>query len=1349
MSRPRRFLVFLALLVVVAGVLWWLAWSYLSSQRITAKVASRLQAAYGAPVQVQHAEIGVGGSSLQDVQLFESHASAQEPPWLVINNVQANIPFWALIKTGALPSRLTLNGVAITLRFDKDGRLLTRIPISGSKRETLPDITIENGQITIQQIGHPDFVVTGVHVDVQDRNQLLALAATVSDPTCGHWTLDGSLNRKTDAGSATLKTPDVHFTQAKLERLPFVPQKIWKEVALRGNTAIDGTMRYDPETKQADYHITLQPRATEVCVPSIELCADHGQGRIVVQNGIITVADLQARAADGEIKATGKIDFQRSSLQLDFKVDASKLDLDKIPKSWGLPQFPGKPLLSGRADLQARVVDGKIRTSGSGQGRISGVRIPGAPESKPILLKLYPSERGFRFGNPMPESGVRGNSARAATAFVAVALLAPAAPPPRQPPIFSPARFANWIGTGVIRGVDALVRTGTMFIARLPKRRPAQAKPQAAPSYLEAQLGLDEVDVVQLIKGLRIPLPFPVSGRLSFNVQLAFPLNTPRDLKTYRLRGTASSPKLFVAGQELDSLRARVAYSDGVLKLEKLSGYNPAEPNQEKAGSFQGTAELQIIPPGDLTARLKLAAIPLDHVLAVFLPTVAEQARGAFSGEVEVQVPANRIRDPAAWLVSGTISSQRPELYGMALDDVALLLRAHQGQAVIQLTRGRLHGTPISASAELQLVQPYSFTANLSIRRADLAALQHLSPALKPPVSINGHLDAVAEIKGSLSPFAFHISGHGAARDLTVDRLKVGALTFRWQGDANRIRVRDLHARLYGGELTGSAVLPLRPTIAGSVDLRIQDLDVGALSQALPNLPTRLEGRATGSLAGTLSPVEGGRSREFTSKLELQAPQLRVQGIPTERLHGSVDYRNQALTYHFDGETLGGRLHLNGQIPVTKPQPSAPPPPEGHLQVEGVRLGRLVDVLHLRSFLPVLKGVLNLDVAFRHTGPHREPIGAGRFSLQGLRWGEANRTGTVRGEVILAAGEVRLRNAAGEFAGGLLHGQLAINLRRLDQSWFTVALDQVDASRLLAPWPTLAERVEGTLDMQLRGRLGREWYGGGELAVARARLFGVEAFDWQLPFEWAFAPALGTGQVLVPDSTGQLALGRVTSRASLRWGTGLRVEGHLRFLGMELRPLLRQFSTLSQLGTGRVSGRFDFSGTDVRSIDDLTGTLEARLQQTQALQLPVLQQLTPFLLGGQSSAAVFQNGSLRARLGGGTLRIEQLSFAGRLTQLFINGSVTLLGRLDLHVLVNTGTLGVNPTFVRFLGLRIPAAGPIPVTLLLEASTYFSNRLIRLRVTGTVRSPIITIQPFSLLSEEALRFFINRSNLPVP
>ena len=131
----------------------------------------------------------------------------------------------------------------------------------------------------------------------------------------------------------------------------------------------------------------------------------------------------------------------------------------------------------------------------------------------------------------------------------------------------------------------------------------------------------------------------------------------------------------------------------------------------------------------------------------------------------------------------------------------------------------------------------------------------------------------------------------------------------------------------------------------------------------------------------------------------------------------------------------------------------------------------------------------------------------------------------------------------------------------------------------------------------------------------------------------------------------------------------------------------------------------------------------------------------------QSSATTFNSGEVRARFGRGVVRFERFALVSSLAQLFIEGTVTLQGRLNLDVTANTGRLGINPA-APLVRLRIPATGPMPVALLVQVTDYLSNRVIHLRVTGTVKSPTITVEPLSLLTEEAARFFLGRSNLPV-
>ena len=119
-----------------------------------------------------------------------------------------------------------------------------------------------------------------------------------------------------------------------------------------------------------------------------------------------------------------------------------------------------------------------------------------------------------------------------------------------------------------------------------------------------------------------------------------------------------------------------------------------------------------------------------------------------------------------------------------------------------------------------------------------------------------------------------------------------------------------------------------------------------------------------------------------------------------------------------------------------------------------------------------------------------------------------------------------------------------------------------------------------------------------------------------------------------------------------------------------------------------------------------------------------------------------------ARLNRGTVRIEQLTLQGNNVQVFVDGTATLEERLNLHVVAKSGDVGWPTVRLGPIGLRIPVAGPPPLILLQEASALLSNHVAYLDVTGTLRHPTIRPRPLPILSEEAVRFFLNRSNLPV-
>jgi hypothetical protein len=542
--------------------------------------------------------------------------------------------------------------------------------------------------------------------------------------------------------------------------------------------------------------------------------------------------------------------------------------------------------------------------------------------------------------------------------------------------------------------------------------------------------------------------------------------------------------------------------------------------------------------------------------------------------------------------------------------------------------------------------------------------------------------------------------------------VKFKDLSYVWKSDGDQVRVEQVQARMYHAMVRGGAIIPLQANVPGSLDLRTEELDVGSLAAALAVIPFNMEGRAGGTLKGTLAPALPGKDRTVAWDLDLQAARLRLHSIPTEKLKATIAYHEGTVDYRLEGQMLGGRLNLDGRAPPDSMGPKNVRN-EGRLRLQRARLSEVSEIFHLRSELLPLHGRMDVDVKYHHEGPERAPVGTGQVVVTRPRWGDFELASNLQGEVLVTRQQIRLRDITASVGEGVLHSQLAFNLHRLEQSWFTLNLEGVEASRVLASWPSLAGKAEGPLEAHVRGRLGREWSGGGELFLSRGKILGAEIADWRLPLTWNFSPGEGRGQITCRETSARLATGRATGQADLSWGTGLRLDGQLRFVNLELRHLLPQLAGSPQVGSGRVTGRFDFAAAEAHALEDLTGSLEATLTQNQAFQFPVLREVAPFL-GVQTSSA-FESGELRARLSQGVFRIQNLTLQRPSLQVSIEGNAALAGSLGLDVIATTDLNSVNPT--RLAGLRLP--GTIPI--------------LRLRVTGTAAHPNVRVEPLRLLA----------------
>jgi hypothetical protein len=928
---------------------------------------------------------------------------------------------------------------------------------------------------------------------------------------------------------------DIDVTMEKLQALAFVPPKVWQQVHVEGRTPahVNLNVQTAGDKPSVHYHVEVSPRDARVNVTSIGLKAKGASGEVIIADQVVTLKDVRGRMAQGTITTSGDLNFRGEPTRMKFKVGVRDVVARDLPDSWKVPQSIRKLIgqLTGSADLTVTIQQGKAQTEGAGAGDIVR-RWRDVQIKVPIHFSLHAGGARYRIGKPKEPAATVPTRATETPPSKAREAARTEANAPRLS--WGPARAVNLLERAIHLGIQETSRALDVAMRGLSKLR-KPTNPGETPTYLDVDFSLEDVDLAQVIRQFKLHLPYEITGRLTLQVHASIPINTVDDVKAYRLRGTAKLPRLTVAGLEMTQMEARVRYAEGVLHIEELRGQMPQPGLSKMDGTFAGSARVEVVPQGDLQAKLNVERVPLDVVLN-WLPGAKVQGRGDLSGRFQAHAPLAQLRDPAAW--------------------------------------------------------------------------------------------------------------HGSA------------------------------------ELT-----------ARSIEL------------------------------------------------------LRVQGVAAERLKGTIDLRAGQISYRIQGESLGGKFTLQGDLPSQrkKPEKEKPASPEGQgrLEVRGAQLSRLWAAYKITGALSHLRGVFSIDLPYRNDGPNRMPVGSGTFRIANVRWDDELLGESFQGGVRLTADELMLRDVTGDFGQGLFRGQFAFGLTNRERGWFNVNLEQVEASRLLVPLPALAAKLRGPVDVSLRGRIGSEWSGSGEAALTRGQVFGLDVSEWRFPVQFSFSPTNASGELTIRDSRAQMARGRSTGEATLTWGNGLRLIGSVRFYQVDMRTLLRHVHEASSYASGRVSGRIDLGGSEMRSLDDLTANVHALLEQTQALQLPVLRQITPYLRPG-TSTTTFQSGELKGRLSGGIFRVQRLTLAGNLLELIMEGTVNLAGRLNLDVTARAGVSTTNSSQLRGLGRRLPLVGAIPRIVLTEASALLANRVVHLRVTGTLQSPSIRIEPVLQLTEEAVRFFLGRA-----
>lgn len=364
-----------------------------------AAVSAQLSESLGLPVEIETLDVGVGSSS---AALRIPDRSADPPDDLIrVKSLTTDLSLAGFLSGKSAPTTVTLKDVDVLLRLDEKGKLISPLPAgkpTSPGPTTLPAVQLSGGRVRIRQTGRPEFVVAGVSAELKRDGDGYAISGTIDDPGWGKWDISGRLTGDPADGHVELTTPRGQLNMSLVRTIPYVPQAVWDNLQASGETPAAVRFTFKPG-QDLGYAVEVNPAAAaNLTVPTADVTLTKVEGKILIADGKVVVTNGKVAVADGSVGVSGEYVFDKPTAVITMKLAADKLNLRKLPASWGLPkEIEGK--LKGNADLEIHIPPGgPADPRGSGSGVVEGAKWKGLDAE--MTLRLVAQEGGYRFQTP-------------------------------------------------------------------------------------------------------------------------------------------------------------------------------------------------------------------------------------------------------------------------------------------------------------------------------------------------------------------------------------------------------------------------------------------------------------------------------------------------------------------------------------------------------------------------------------------------------------------------------------------------------------------------------------------------------------------------------------------------------------------------------------------------------------------------------------------------------------------------------------------------------------------------------------------------------------------------------------
>jgi hypothetical protein len=405
--------------------------------------------------------------------------------------------------------------------------------------------------------------------------------------------------------------------------------------------------------------------------------------------------------------------------------------------------------------------------------------------------------------------------------------------------------------------------------------------------------------VVERLKTYGFELPVEIEGRLTIALRVGVPWRSPFSSEEYDLDGELHAAQLTVAGIPVRNISARLTHDQGWLTLEHLKFQVAGPPGEKQMGSVSGSAEMQLTPPGDLTARLSFDRVPLAEARAL-LSDPSLQLSGDATGKAEARVAVERLHDRTQWRIRGDLAVREMKTAGLPPATFSAAIDVVDGVLKATKVRGEADHTRLDGAGQLNVLPPFNYSAELQFHTGKLSHLNRLHPEFKLPIQIRGSFGAAVRLTGSLTSNRMSLTGAVTAPEILLEGVKLEQLKFSFDADQDRLHVHPLNAGLYGGRIDLSLAMPLTKEGEIKAGLRWSRLPVDRLAREA----TGLDGTPAGSSSGVL---------------QLRMPASRWHEPAAWQAHGSVGLQQDAASANGPQasatvQIVAGRLHVRDVV---------------------------------------------------------------------------------------------------------------------------------------------------------------------------------------------------------------------------------------------------------------------------------------------------------------------------------------------------------------------------------------------------------------------------------------------------